>query len=636
MFHIKNILLFVICLLSLSAIGQETRAIDGSGNNEINVTWGAAHSQLKRITTIDYKDQISSPAAQDRLNAREISNQLFEQQNSIGDVLELSDFIWVFGQFLDHDISSVQSFNPASNPEEYLPIQVPLADEYFDVGSHIPLMRSKSSDGTGVSIDNPRQHDNAITSFIDGSGVYGSDISRANWLRSMQGGKLKVSSGNNLPWNTLSGEFNSPINSDAPFMENEGLTSKLYVAGDTRANENPLLISMHTMFLREHNKVCDEIKNSGELTTDEEIYQLARKIVSGKLQSIVYNEWLPTLNINIPSYNGYSNQVDPSISNVFSGAAFRLGHTLINSDVIRMKNNGNVISTGNIRLKDAFFNPTVVELAGGIESYIVGMATQIQQDFDCKVVGDVRNFLFENGGSGGLDLAAINIQRGRERGLPDYNTVRADMGLPKINNFNELCEDPIVVVLLAEIYGTVDNIDPWVGMLAERHLKDALFGELVIKILTNQFRSLRDGDRFYFENDNALTNEWKDVIRNTTMRSLIMRNTNISLMQDNVFRAMNHMDIPNGPDLIENDLNAIIYPNPINDHFYLKIYSYNDKLVSLEIYNNLGVIVKTESHELIEGENSLLIEIPYDFETGIYNVKIAAGETFSISRFYKS
>ena len=637
MIHINKNIFFLILIVSFCASLQgQDRTFDGSNNNIENPSWGAAHTQLLRKTTVDYADGISSPAGQNRYNPREISNLLFEQPEMLNDKLNLSDYIWAFGQFIDHDISLVESFDVSTNPEESASIIVPSNDQYFQPNSFIHMMRSKASDGTGTDAENPRQHDNAISSFLDASMVYGSSQEVADFLRLFEDGKLKTSDGNNLPWNTIDGQFNSSVDPNAPEMETGGFSSKFYVAGDVRANENPLLLSLHTLFVREHNLICDELVASDTGLSDEGLYQLARKIVSGKLQSIVYNEWLPTLNIQLPNYTGYSPQVVPAITNVFSGAAFRLGHTLINSNIIRMQNNGDLVPTGNIALKDAFFNPLSIQLGGGIESYVKGMATQVQQDFDCKVVGDVRNFLFGDPSAGGLDLAAININRGRERGLPDYNTVRENFGLPKISSFFELCSDPVIVVQLAEIYGTVEDIDPWVGMLAENHLNDALFGELVMKILEDQFRNLRDGDRFYFDNDDAISEAWKTNIRSSTLRSIIMRNTDIELMQENVFRAMDHSAIPNGPKIASDDLVSTIYPNPVNSQFYLKVYSEGEKEVEMTIYNNIGEIIDSRMIQLGNKENNISMNVSSELETGIYIVKIQSEDKFSIARFYKS
>jgi len=87
------------------------------------------------------------------------------------------------------------------------------------------------------------------------------------------------------------------------------------------------------------------------------------------------------------------------------------------------------------------------------------------------------------------------------------------------------------------------NIDPWVGMLAEAHMDNALFGETVMAIMHQQFTALRDGDRFYYENDPALSEEEKAMIKNTKFSDIIMRNTDIQLMQGNVFQATEHRSI---------------------------------------------------------------------------------------------
>ena len=111
------------------------------------------------------------------------------------------------------------------------------------------MMRSKIATGSGTGPGNWRRFQNSITAFIDGSAVYGSDEYRADWLRTFAGGKMKVSEGNKLPWNTLDGEFNSNIDPSAPAMADDvGTNFKLYVAGDVRANENPLLLTASHAF----------------------------------------------------------------------------------------------------------------------------------------------------------------------------------------------------------------------------------------------------------------------------------------------------------------------------------------------------------------------------------------------------
>jgi hypothetical protein len=536
---------------------QEFRTIDGSNNNLEHPEWGATHTQLKAIVQNGYADGISVPGGFDRPNPREISNALFAQGGPLSDPTHLSDFTWVFGQFIDHDIT----LTPDTN--EFFPIPVPSGDPMFDpMGTGqaiIPMSRSVFDPSTGNAPGNPRVHINEITAWLDASGVYGSSQERADWLRTFVDGKLKVSAGNMLPYNTLSGEQGDPIDPNAPHMDNPvGLTNVFYVAGDARANENPLLAAYHTLFVREHNRLCDDYVAKHPDWTDEEVYQHVRRMVSGMLQAIVFEEWLPAMGLRLPAYVGYNPYVDPRISNVFSTAAFRLGHTMLNGLILRVDADGNELPQGNIELKDAFFNPFALADTG-LDPFFKGMAIQVAQELDCKVVDDVRNFLFGPPGAGGLDLVSININRGRERGLPDFNSVRASLGLTPYTSFGQISSDSQESSALEQTYGDVDKIDPWVGMLAEDPMPGAIFGPVLMKILKDQFRALRDGDRFYYENDSGLKASEKNMIRSTRMVDLIRRNTGVSIMQDQVFLAMPHNSIPTcDASVNEADLNGLL------------------------------------------------------------------------------
>ncbi len=626
-----------LLLLSISTSAQIYRSYDGTNNNIDNPTWGAANAQLTRISTADYADGISEPKldmTHNRPNPRVISNKLFAQESTISNGLSLSDFTWAFGQFIDHDISFVED----NSQESLSNIEIPSDDLYFTPGSMMHMSRSKSAPGTGTDIDNPRQHNNHITSFIDASSVYGSDEERANWLRTFEGGKMKTSPGNLLPWNTVTGNQNDEIDYTAPFMADDTRSlSRYFVAGDIRANENPLLLSFHILFVREHNRLCDELAEAHPAWNDERIYQRARKLVGAFIQEIVFNEWLPAMGVNLPRYTGYKSNVNPSISNEFSGAAFRIGHTLINSNIVRMSNDGSDIPGGNISLRDAFFNPFVMVLSGGIDPFFKGMATQAQQEMDSKVIDDVRNFLFGAPGQGGLDLAAININRARERGIPSFNQIRQDLGLPPVNSFYTLTHDQEVADIMEDVYGSIDNLDPWVGMVSEHHIgSEALFGELMMTILKEQFQVLRDGDRYYYEVDDELTDEQKDMVTNTTMREIIMRNTNIILMQDEVFKAMPHEMIAVGPTIKEFNLEATLYPNPTaGDVTNIKYYSDIDQDVTLDVIDYQGRLVSSKVLEAHPGDNYFCMSLPANMPRGLYNIRLQTRHGYNILKLIK-
>ena len=545
-----NRLLLTIALVAFTSIvyGQEIdasryRTIDGTQNNPNNVRWGSAGENLELMVSLAYSDSVSAPAGPNRPNPREISNTVFTQIGNTTDVLQLSDFVWAWGQFLDHDIG----FTP--DGQEFLPVPVPQGDRWFDpqrTGQMIiPMMRNVFDPATGTSAQNPRRHPNIITAYIDGSGVYGSDEERAHWLRSFEGGKLKVSAGNLMPFNTATGSFDEPVDHSVPEMDNPvGFTEKVFVAGDVRANENILLLAFHTLFVREHNRLCDELAAAHPDWNDQQLYLHARKINAGFIQAIVYNEFLPAIGIHLSEYDGYKPEVKAQLANVFTAAAFRMGHTLLNSNLQRVMTDGTPHPDGPVQLRDVFFNPLVALEEGGIDIFLKGMGVQPQQEFDAVIVDDVRNFLFGPPGSGGLDLASININRGRERGLPDLNTIRRELGLEPYEIFRQINFSNVgsTFDLLAS-YSDINKIDAWVGMLAERRMPGSIMGETLMEILTRQFSALRDGDRFFYMNDPVLTDEEKETINKTTLNKIIMRNTEIDLMQDNVFDAMPHEQI---------------------------------------------------------------------------------------------
>src|SRR5206468_10040851 len=121
-----------------------------------------------------------------------------------------------------------------------------------------------------------------------------------------------------------------------------------------------------------------------------------------------------------------------------------------------------------VPLSAAFFNPPLLT-ANGIDPILKYLSSDPSSELDTEVVDSVRNFLFGPPGAGGLDLVSLNIQRGRDHGLADYNSMRAAYGLPRVTRFDQITSDATVQGRLEALYGTVANIDAWVGALAEDH-----------------------------------------------------------------------------------------------------------------------------------------------------------------------
>jgi len=508
-----------------SLLAADIRTISGDNNNLQHPSWGSTDEELLRRAPAEYSDGISAPAGADRPSARAVSDLLAVQDvENIFNDRNMSAMIYAWGQFLDHDLD----LTDAATPAEPLNIAVPKGDPFFDpTGSGdqiIPFTRSSFDPATGTSQDDPRQQINRITAFIDGSQIYGSDAARAAALRTFVGGRLKTSAGDLLPLNTMGLANDNPMGLPA---------TSLYAAGDVRANENIELTSLQTLFVREHNRLAGQLAASHPGWSDEQIYQQARRLVVGELQAITYNEWLPALlgPGALRPYQGYNPNVNPDISNEFSTAAFRLGHSLLGNDVEFLDNQGEA-THDEIPLRQAFFNPQMVAQTG-IDPILKYLTSDPAQEIDTHVVDEVRNFLFGRPGQGGFDLASLNIQRGRDHGLANYNSTRVAYGLRPVHSFAEITSDDATQAELKAAYGNVNNIDLWVGGLAEDHVAGGSVGPLFRRILVDQFQRLRDGDRFWYERD--LKGADLTLVRNTSLADVISRNTTTTNLQDNVF-----------------------------------------------------------------------------------------------------
>jgi hypothetical protein len=197
-----------------------------------------------------------------------------------------------------------------------------------------------------------------------------------------------------------------------------------------------------------------------------------------------------------------------------------------------------------VPLRDAFFNPRfIADNPIAVDFLLKGFTEQHAQEIDSHVVDDVRNFLFGPPGAGGLDLASLNIQRGRDHGLPDFNTLRQAYGLPAARTFADVTAVADRQRALAGQYDSVDDIDPWIGGLAEDHLPAASVGPTVCLALRDQFIRLRDGDPYFHLNDPDLDpRKIRSIIdlSSLTLATVIRRNTSIKSLPDNVFLISEH------------------------------------------------------------------------------------------------
>lgn len=336
------------------------------------------------------------------------------------------------------------------------------------------------------------------------------------------------------------------------------------IVGDDNGNENYPLAAMHILFLREHNYQAREFyKNNNDLS-DEEIFQKTRKLIIALFQKIVYYEFLPNLfNENNDKENILEEyRFDPTIElkamDIFSHAAFRL-HSMV-TERLHLANPLNGQSfTADISLKNTFYNTEIIR-EYGIDALILGLIQQKSDLVGFEMSDSLRNFLFYKTEKP-LDLFTIDIVRGRELGLPHYlktlQLIRKKFNLC-INNSDKKMEnndcdnsfvftswknvtkDSIMQKKLSEIYGAegYKNMDLLVGLLAEqKDNKQDTFGPTQTFIIKEQFKRLRNGDKFYFEYPNLFEKRELEYIFKRTLRDIILDNTNIDKEQlaQNVF-----------------------------------------------------------------------------------------------------
>jgi hypothetical protein len=425
--------------------------------------------------------------------------------------------VYAFGNLLSHDTQQT-----VSGTTETIDFRIPAGDDIFISGQRIPLPRSISDPATGTGPDNPRQQINFATAFIDGSQIYGSDDLTASVLRggpARPGAQLRTSDDINGDGQNL-----LPRNAFGPAPDVS------FIAGDSRVNDNIVLTAMHTLFMREHNRLVDELATNNPSWSNEELFQRARKVVGAELQVITYYEFLPALlGPHAPAASGrYDSELNPSILNEFPTVFLRIGHSMLTNSFKRLDNDGQTAPSGPLPLEEAFENPSQITTSADLDLFLKGLASETQEETDLGFVDGMRIAL----------LDAFDIQRARDHGLPDYNTMREAYGLPRLQSFNGITSDEQVQLAIARIYPDINSIDPLVGALAEDHLPGASVGPLVAAAYRVQFDRLRDGDRFWFENDPDFTPADLAILRQTRLADVIRRNSGVRHIPNNVFFAV--------------------------------------------------------------------------------------------------
>jgi len=309
--------------------------------------------------------------------------------------------------------------------------------------------------------------------------------------------------------------------------------NQLYMGGDVRVNENPALCSIHTLFVREHNRRALLLPSTW---TDEQRFQQARRFVIAHFQSITFNEWLPTLTgAPSPKYV-YNSNLNPQVSLFFSTVAFRFGHDVVPGILTRYNRTGLPYKDGHMLLRDGFFFPEAVGKVG-IDAYLRGITTEQIDAFDAQLEDDIRVFLYNFSPILATDLGARNLQRARDNGIGNYNSARLAYNLSTCDTWACINSDQRIQNLLTQAYGpnNVSVLDPYVGGLLEAKLPNSNLGALFTAAIVEQLTRTRNADRFFYQNTGIFTSSELAEIEATKLSDIIKRNCDIPTLPTEVF-----------------------------------------------------------------------------------------------------
>lgn len=524
---------------------QRYRTIDGSCNNLKHPLWGRAFRSFLRFLDPDYADGIEEPRASSTgaplVSPRRVSMKISKGFSSLAPVHTF--LLMNFGQFLDHDItltpiSTLMTTDSngqvktvkvecgksgcetdGEEKQDCFPIPIPHFDRDFINKECLMFVRSAASPPEDCKVG-PREQLNQITAYLDASNVYGSSKERNQELRDASQpdrGRLYLE--------TNPAGFKGML----PFAEDEecrDTTDKIhcFLAGDNRRNEHPGLMSLHTTYHRYHNVIEEKLHHINPHWGGERLYQESRRIVIASWEQHVFNEYLPTvLGPQIMQryglvlekcgyWNGYDSHLNPEIRNAFAAAAFRFGHSSIPDFLHVVGKDGNVLDKH--LFSEVFNRPTLMyeEYASGtspIDAIVRALFHRPMEIVNKQFTKQITTRLFsENPPNGlGTDLVSLNIQRGRDHGIPGYCEWRQWCGLSVPKRFKDMKDMPKKAMRqLRKLYdGRLEDVDLYPAAISERPVPGGVVGPTFACIIAQQFRNLRAGDRFWYEREDPVT-----------------------------------------------------------------------------------------------------------------------------------
>ncbi|GAB1610096.1 peroxidase-like protein, partial [Argonauta hians] len=520
------------------------RSADGSCNNLQFPYLGRSNTPYDRYLPALYEDGLNLPRATGTLGnalpgARVVSTAFHTASTEENVNPEFTHLVTMFGVFLNHDLQDYPATPGAGDcctnedTDVCYPIALPEDDPYFSQygRSCMGYTRKLATPPLSCALG-PREQLNAATSFVDASQVYGSDLTRQTLLRTMTGGLMRT---------TPTADLDLLPQSNTTFcLATEG--NFCFIGGDNRVNVQPMMMSQHTLFVREHNRIATMLGAAHADWTDEVIFQETRKIVIAEMQHIIYSEYLPkvlgadlmnTYNLDAltEGYSLYIGTINPAIRNGFGSAGIIYSHSAIRG-LITIGETQNALSS-------LFYNANVFYGETDAPTLVFGgLTSDLAQQVDRLMTDELTNKLVETAPGNGWDLASLDVQSGRDNGLPTYTAWRQWCGLSVPENFTDLVDHSEENrLLLSQLYESVADIDLWSGGVSEIHVAGGNVGPTLGCITARQFQALKVGDRFWYENagPNQLSLDVLAAVRNVTMSRLICDNTNIEQIQADAF-----------------------------------------------------------------------------------------------------
>ncbi|BES88141.1 Animal haem peroxidase [Nesidiocoris tenuis] len=540
------------------------RRHDGSCNNLRRPNDGTATFPFKRLLLPQYADHISEPRVGREgfpLPPPRLVSTTVHGDTSTAHAQLISFMFPAWGQLIDHDLTlTAETKDPETRRDinccaggsglhpNCMPISIPDDDPFYSYSRQTCMNFARSLAGVrpGCRLGS-RVQINMLTSYIDANFMYGSNYRVADSLRTLQGGQLKT-----VP--AFRNVGLKPILPPKKVQPEDGCilsgqtNSHCFLAGDNRVNEQLALGVLHTLTVREHNRIATELAEINPYWDDETLYQETRHIVAAIVQHITYNEFLPVLlgekmiekfDLKL-KYQGFSNDYDPSIDATipasFGTAAFRFGHSLL-PDAMEMRSVSHKL-IGERKLSEMLQQPFDLYKPGLIDAYVLGMVSQPSQAMDGSITDQVTNHLFqEPSKTFGRDLASINIARAREHGVPGYMAYRKFCGLDDMRTWDDMWNHlpNSTIRHYLHLYSHPDDIDLWSAGVSEFPAPGSMLGPVFSCIIGMTFRDLKRGDRFWYENQgfrNSFTlGQLQEIRKYTLSRMLCNTADNIHTIQ---------------------------------------------------------------------------------------------------------